>query len=354
MAFAEEEEKEEEKSKQAARVEPCRLKLIGFIKKWVGSSGFDINEEAVNALKTFQNEDVLPTLGEKPSSVIGKALEKMLADKKKPPAFSFTTPPPNPIVPSKHADCGFLDIDAIEFARQLTLLDFKVYKDIKPQECLDQNWLKAAKEELAPNVIQVISNFNFLSDLVATSIVLEEDIKKRVATYERWVEIAVAFRELNNFDGVMKIIGGMGKNCVYRLKLTKGKLKKKTQTQLDELQELMKPQKSSSLYRAALHGCSPPAIPYLGLYLTDLVFIEDGNPNYLKDENGEVDKTLINFTKRRQTAKVIQEIRQYQQVPYNLVELPFVTSTIFNFKTLPEDELYEKSLVIEPRQPKNK
>jgi len=51
-------------------------------------------------------------------------------------------------------------------------------------------------------------------------------------------------------------------------------------------------QKNFGNYRDALKMASPPCIPFLGLYLTDLTFIEDGNKNHLG--NGE----FINFDKR--------------------------------------------------------
>lgn len=56
---------------------------------------------------------------------------------------------------------------------------------------------------------------------------------------------------------------------------------------------------------------------YLGMYLTDLTFIEDGHPDLTP--NG-----LINFMKRRQIALVIREIQQFQNDAYNFKPLPQV------------------------------
>jgi len=59
-----------------------------------------------------------------------------------------------------------------------------------------------------------------------------------------------------------------------------------------------------------LHNCDPPTIPYLGVYLTDLTFIEEGNKNI-------VDRGLVNFDKCYLIAAVIGEIQQYQRIGYS-------------------------------------
>lgn len=84
----------------------------------------------------------------------------------------------------------------------------------------------------------------------------------------------------------------------------------------------------------------------IGVYLTDLTFIEDGNPNILKKQ-----KNIINFSKRMKTADVIREIQQYQAVPYNLSVVQEIQVFIETSLRDSEDvaNLYDKSLTLEPR-----
>jgi son of sevenless len=49
-------------------------------------------------------------------------------------------------------------------------------------------------------------------------------------------------------------------------------------------------------YRNHLHTLNPPCVPYVGVYLTDLTFLEDGNPDLIEG--------LISWSKRAKIAEV--------------------------------------------------
>ncbi len=82
-------------------------------------------------------------------------------------------------------------------------------------------------------------------------------------------------------------------------------------------------------YREKLHSIDPPCVPYLGMkcvvfqqmliyfagvYLSDLVFIDEGN----SDTVGE----MVNFTKCVKISAVVREIQQYQQTCYKQECIP--------------------------------
>lgn len=85
---------------------------------------------------------------------------------------------------------------------------------------------------------------------------------------------------------------------------------------MKELEELMSPQRSFHNYRTALRACKPPAVPYLGVYLQDLTFIEDGNPEQLGDG-------LVNFERLGLVYGVLKEVLLYQQQVRGIVRLVF-------------------------------
>jgi hypothetical protein len=99
-------------------------------------------------------------------------------------------------------------------------------------------------------------------------------------------------------------------------------------------------------YRIALKRAPLPALPFLGLFLTDLTFTDDGNPD--TRNNGK----LINFDKYAKTAKIISDLVRYQ-VPYPLSEVgeiqDYLNQSIQDRGTRDAQDLYDLSLRLEPR-----
>eukprot|EP01094_Clydonella_sp_ATCC50884_P000606 TRINITY_DN10466_c1_g1_i1.p1 TRINITY_DN10466_c1_g1~~TRINITY_DN10466_c1_g1_i1.p1 ORF type:complete len:196 (-),score=35.34 TRINITY_DN10466_c1_g1_i1:364-951(-) len=195
----------------------------------------------------------------------------------------------------------------------------------------------------------MIKRSNELPHAIATQILTDTDLKirVRVKVIRLWIAVAQECRNLNNFNGVMEIIAGLQMACIYRLKKTwEQVLKTKSGETFHELKELLKATQNWKRYREELKRCNPPVIPYLGMYLTDLTFIDDGHKDTTVNEGIE----LVNFTKRRQESVVIREIQQYQQMAYHFVTVPDIRAYFEQMRGLGEEELFRLSLEAEPRE----
>ena len=107
--------------------------------------------------------------------------------------LTLTNLAPAPILPKNMKKLKFLDIDAKEFARQLTIIESRLYGKIKSTECLDKTWqrkVKADAPDPAPNVKSVILHSNQLTNWVAEMILQQAEVKKRVIVIKHFVTIA--------------------------------------------------------------------------------------------------------------------------------------------------------------------
>uniref|UniRef100_A0A7N6AN44 Ras protein specific guanine nucleotide releasing factor 1 n=1 Tax=Anabas testudineus TaxID=64144 RepID=A0A7N6AN44_ANATE len=232
---------------------------------------------------------------------------------------------------------------ALEIAEQLTLLDHLVFKVIPYEEFFGQGWMKNDKNERTPYIMKTTKHFNDISNRIATEILQWDDVNMRVAVIEKWVAVADICRCLHNYNAVLEITSSLNRSSIFRLKKTWLKVSKQTKTVIDKLQKLVSSEGRFKNLREALKNCDPPCVPYLGMYLTDLAFIEEGTPNYTEDN-------LVNFSKMRMISHIIREIRQFQQTAYKIDYQPKVAKYLLDSSTvLDEDSLYDASLRIEPK-----
>eukprot|EP01132_Coremiostelium_polycephalum_P009381 gene9381-11523_t len=239
---------------------------------------------------------------------------------------------------------SLFDFDDEEIARQLTLYEFMLYSSIKPTEFLNQAWNKpliAARK--SPTILQMISRFNDVG-LWVVKLILEPDrVKTRAKRMERIIKIAEKLRELKNYNTLMSFIGGLNNSAILRLKYTKALVSKKYLDILENLEREMSCDGAYKIYRELLHHTDPPCVPYIGVYLTDLTFIEDGNPNIIGNN-------LINFSKYTLLYKVISEVQTYQWSEYNLNYVPIIHTFIKDLSPPTASELYQLSLQKEPKE----
>jgi len=240
----------------------------------------------------------------------------------------------------------FMALNESEIARQFTLIDFGLFQKIQPSELFNQSWSKPKLQHRAPHILAMISRANHLSFWVSSFILWAHNLKERTRMLTKFIKISQHLRELNNFNTLMGIIAGINMSAISRLKNTFLEVDKTTKATLDTLQILLNPGSSFRNYRQVLRNANPPSLPYLGCYLTDLTFMEDGNPDFVI-HNGV---TMINYYKRELVYNTLREIRMFQQSSYTFPVVEPIHSFLTSLPFSEEKELYELSQQREPRQ----
>ncbi|KAL2014959.1 hypothetical protein VTK56DRAFT_6723 [Thermocarpiscus australiensis] len=332
-----------------------RFRVVNILKSWFDNFWMeDQSEETKQLIRDVYNfaKDTVKSTETPGSAPLMAVLDQRLNGKEATGRRMIQTVnqnTPAPIMPKNMKKLKFLDIDVVEFARQLTIIESRLYGKIRPTECLNKTWQKKVAEgepEPAPNVKALILHSNQMTNWVAEMILSQTDVRKRVVVIKHFVAVADKCRALNNFSTLTSIISALGTAPIARLKRTWDQVPQRIHATLETMRKLMASTKNFGEYREALHAANPPCIPFFGVYLTDLTFIEDGIPSVIKKTN------LINFAKRAKTAEVIRDIQQYQNVAYSLQPVPELQDYILSNMQAAGDvhEMYDRSLQIEPRE----
>eukprot|EP01126_Amoeba_proteus_P062601 TRINITY_DN8537_c0_g1_i5.p1 TRINITY_DN8537_c0_g1~~TRINITY_DN8537_c0_g1_i5.p1 ORF type:complete len:708 (-),score=145.30 TRINITY_DN8537_c0_g1_i5:174-2297(-) len=250
---------------------------------------------------------------------------------------------PRPYLP-KDPDSGLLETNLEEVARQITIVQWNLWKECKPWEFLGLSWTKS--EDPQSSLLKLIKHFNSLSDWVAATICTTESPKKRSKILLKFLTLANHLKRINNLNGLLAILSGLQRGPLMRLKHTEELAKQKDQKTFElfsSFQELTSSTKSFSNLRNHIKIISPPYIPYVGMYLSDLTFIEEGNPDFLGEHK------LINIFKICLISNTITEIRLSQLQPYLFIEVPSILIKLNQTPSLEEKKLYELSYYLETR-----
>lgn len=266
----------------------------------------------------------------------------------------------------------WLAVDAVQLARYLTLADEALYRAVGHTHLLAKVWKSGGggggggggskgdvggggggdrdggggdgdANSMQP-LLQLTQHFNDVANVVASVLVSTEALATRSLLFAHLIQVGLELRRLGNFNSLMAVLAALGSAGVYRLKHARERMGARTNGVWGDLTKLMAHSGSYHEYRIALAAArrTPPFIPYLGIHLTDLTFLGDGNRDV-------VDGTKHNLSKRQHVHAVLASCLAGRGVRYPFAALPGLARLMDAAPRLSQDEQYKRSLQREPR-----
>uniref|UniRef100_A0A672FQY4 RAS guanyl releasing protein 3 (calcium and DAG-regulated) n=1 Tax=Salarias fasciatus TaxID=181472 RepID=A0A672FQY4_SALFA len=241
----------------------------------------------------------------------------------------------------------FDHLEPMELAEHLTFLEFKSIRRISFTDyqsyvihgCLVDN----------PTLERSIALFNGVSQWVQLMVLSKLTPQTRAEVISKYIHVAQKLLHLQNFNTLMAVVGGLSHSSISRLKETHLYLAPEVVKIWREMTELVSSNNNYSCYRKAFSECQGFKIPILGVHLKDLIAVHVVFPDYADD------RKRVNLAKMHQLYVTFNELVSLQsaaaQVEPNMDLIYLLTLSLDLYYT--EDEIYELSLLREPRNSKS-
>ncbi|XP_034464197.1 ras guanyl-releasing protein 3 isoform X1 [Hippoglossus hippoglossus] len=241
----------------------------------------------------------------------------------------------------------FDHLEPMELAEHLTFLEFKSirrisftdYQSYVTHGCLVDN----------PTLERSIGLFNGVSQWVQLMVLSKLTPQTRAEVITKYIHVAQKLLQLQNFNTLMAVVGGLSHSSISRLKETHSYLAPEVVKIWSEMTELVSSSNNYSCYRKAFIESQGFKIPILGVHLKDLIAVHVVFPDWVDDSN------KVNLVKMNQLYMTFNELVSLQsaaaQVEPNMDLIYLLTLSLDLYYT--EDEIYELSLLREPRNPKS-
>ncbi|XP_069982713.1 rap guanine nucleotide exchange factor 1 isoform X8 [Penaeus vannamei] len=298
----------------------------------------DLNIELLETLTEF--EYYLLCCGD---LLLARALRKKIVEKLE-KRKRYYAPNESLIIASREVttkQSTILEFKSQDIAEQMTLLDAELFHNMEIPEVL--LWAREQNEERSPNLTTFTEHFNKMSYWARSRILEQEDAKDREKYVMKFIKIMKHLRKISNFNSYLALLSALDSAPIRRLEWQRN-----VTDGLKEYCALIDSSCSFRAYRQALSDSTPPCIPYIGLILQDLTFVDIGNNELMSDGN-------VNFSKRWQQFNILDNMKRFKKCQYSFKKNEKVIAFFNNFDDYHSEEaLWHISESIKPRGGKKK
>lgn len=284
-----------------------QARVLNVLKRWVEMSWTRMKQVGLAPLMTT----FMDSLNSRLRSILEKAIMQSERLETGPGGGLLRTPPDSKSKkakpPKKGEGYSLVDFDSFEVAKQLTLIDFELAEQVNLEELLKAQWVE---EPGAPSLFAASKRVNDLTYWLAHQIVSTTVAKKRVKVITQIIKIAKHLLSLNSFNSFMAVYLAFNLASTARLTNTWKQVPARHFQVWKKMSRLMSPMQNFSQYRDTIQALQPPMILCQEVLLKDLLYEEEGRPDFVTDG-------VLDMTKMDAVGRLIDSFRQCRSKPYS-------------------------------------
>ena len=331
--------------------EKCIDNIISFLNDILITYYYELSDELRNTLRNFykelntikinetvhyDNEIILSLLEGSSVDTFDIAYSKMLINggrKKRPEIFVKKPAQLQKQNNKKSFYFHVLDWNETQIAQQLSYISYSLLLNINKDELYNKHYLLDNKKELSPNVMKVIERSDKLFLFILEDICSYYNLQTRIKVVEKWVNIALKCKEMNNLNDLMSFNILFQNHELKKLKETMKRISPKAKSIIKQIISFCSFEQRYQHFRNTIQECinnKRSYIPYLGILLKDISFYEE-SMDYIKNN-------LINIEKLKIINNLINSFFKFSEFPLQ-VDTNEDLDLFTNLCPLPKDKI---------------